>query len=589
VLPEAVDAEFGAISADIERKRSSFANQLEHIDAKLSKMEGGKEVDAIKDKVSKTKSELNKIDTKNIDPASVKKIENLREGVRKEIKTRKTSLQSVKESHKKLDQKIENIERIQDVVAVGQAAADVYSIFSSSDPAIEEVNQQLKSSEETMKKLENYEINIYTQMLPMVQGIKDKMDGLAENNDGKTHSALDVEQWRVTEYITDMKDSLGKMTKGFEMSEELQTCLNKVGRAMQLVLQLFHRIEDTKEKSEFASFMADINSNAASEIKVKNPVLNKLVTDVQISIKINIIIEAYERGSKSYLQSQFPFGLELVNDNEIPSKLRIGNSTANLVTFASQRIRKMMSNINERKTTISRLDSLVKNAPFREGFNRQFPPFYTWYYEENKEAIGKLLDGQTIEMIADIKTYDGETAYMDAVKFVKLKLTILPRKKSDIEIVKSAMNSYYISLKNLGEFNYKCGDKYFVMYNEPFIIGYSYKSESDGEPVSMNDVYPKIRDSAPMFSPFGRWNITLENAARGRGNRRGRGKDETEENPLAKLKGMQLDMQFSGKGVFMEQNSGICDARLAAIYRRDQPDPNRQAVDNEFLTMLREQ
>jgi len=37
---------------------------------------------------------------------------------------------------------------------------------------------------------------------------------------------------------------------------------------MQLLLQLLHIIEDTKEKSEFASFKAEINSNSTSQIKL---------------------------------------------------------------------------------------------------------------------------------------------------------------------------------------------------------------------------------------------------------------------------------------------------------------------------------
>jgi len=580
-IPSAVNGQLVTVLALMESKKSAFTDQLSDISGRLDKTsKSDKSVEPIKKKVKYTKDEVAKIDTKKLDAGSVEKMNNLRTDLSKTMQESKSSVATSLANDAKIDKRIENIGRLQTILAMGDQMARDYQAIKGDDDQLEQVGQALKETDANLKKLEAYEVSIYTDMMPMVSNIVDKVSSASDDSKGKSHAALDVSQWKMSEYLSDMKATLTKMTEGFAVSGEFQVVLNKVDSGLQVMNKVYQRIQDQQDKSDLAVFLADINGKKSLAVDVKDPLLSQMLADIQVAIQRNIILQKFDYCHKSFLQSLFPFGTELLQEFSLPPQMSNTNSTDRLITYATQRVTQMINKIQTTETTISSYDNDINNGAFFIGDEEgSEPAFYTWTYDKNRETIDNLFQGKTIELTADITRQHEDIVDRIGIKFNILRLAFSPQNRNLKEKLYTALNGCQIDLKPISDFQYKCNNKFYTMGGSSFTIRYSHKLDGSSEVVarSGNDVYNKIRSNTAMFSPFTKWNITLLGT-------------KSVMKKVAKYSGKPIDVNLVGLGFYVNEESDICNDNLDLIYHRDkslksvlpEPEPEDEDEDDDF-------
>jgi len=558
-IPSAVNQQLTTIIQLVENKKSRMSDQLTEIEGRLAQIgpKTDKDVKDIKSIIQNNRKDLDKMDPKKLDPNALKNINKMQADLNANLAQKKLAMSKFQANDDKQDKKIQAIGYMQAIVNTGDMIARDVAKIRATDAQIEEVNNQLRENGETIRKLDRYEENIHAQMMPMVNNIMEKVDSLSEDNKGKSHAALDVAQWKTSEYFADIRKTLSKMMTGFSASEELENVMNKVDRGMATMMKVFHRIQDNQDKRDLAVFIADINSNKASEINVKDRFLNELLATIQTSIQRHLILENFERAQNAFTQAYFPFGRQLLEEYDIPKNFQVEDSTELTVTFAIQRINEMKSKIEITVTSITLFDEYLYNEyPFDEGESEITPPFYTWKYEDHRNAINSILKGESIELNADILKIDETNADRYAIKYNSLRLIFLTRDEDVQPKLNKVLDNFFVKLTTLGSNYYACNGKIFEISNDAFTIRVTHKLGKDGvEPVGKNDVYKKIRSNSAMFSPYGKWNVTLD----GKGTKK-----------LVPFLDTPLDMQLVGEGFYVDSDSDICETGLHLLYSQIQ-------------------
>jgi len=565
-IPEAVNKQVESASKIIEDKKSSFGTELDKIKEVLDKHEvsgNTAKVEEIKEKVRNAKEELDKIDPKNLDEESYAKINSIRDDLKADLKKEESLYKKLGESEEN-KKTLAALTYTQNVLKIADQFTTDYAAIAATQDELSEVAEKIKDNDVAMRKLNQYESKIGTTIIPKVREIAERMEGLVHENSGKSHAALDVSQWHVQDFLLDMKFQLKTLTKGFEMSEELLYILEKVDRGAATMIQVFHRIQDNQEKSELAIFIGDINSRKAFPEHIKDEGLKKRILDIEVIIQSNLIVEAFGRGYQSFVQAFFPFGEKMISNYTLQIPKDRNNNNRNvidgLIKNAVDLTTKMIKSIKITKTTITDYDQFIINdVEFKQGYDNLLPAFYTWKYEDHKQSITNLIEGKTVELYADVLKADS-TGHVsrNAVKFTELRLIFLPRKQQVRTTLERTLTNYNFELTSLGSFYYKCGKKVFVMGNNNFTIVYSNRLENN-EPVRPTGVYQKISEQAPIFSPYGSWNVTLDS----------RYATEKEKKKLLTFVGIPLDLQFVGKGFYVDEKCDICDTDLEKFYKLD--------------------
>jgi len=592
VIPGAVEENMGIVFKNLEMHRNLLSKQLYESEKRLEKVKSSPEIQNVIQKIQKTKEILSDTDPKSLNPATTHRINQLRDdlvlAVTEGIENVKIQNEPNTDNKKIIDtlQLVESILRAPSVPPKkesqskeGPPALFDFSLMNDAD--LKEVGEEIRKNSEKMMQLDVYQDRIYAQMLPMINEIKSNLNALATANNGQSQAFLQISQWKTQDYLQEVMGTLGKMTTGFEANEEFEYMLNKCQRGVKTMLTVFQRIADNQDKAGLAVFLESINGQKAASIQVTRSDLRALVNDLERSIQNNLILEAYDRGHQTFLQSFFPFGLELFRRYKLPDQLAFGNSTDDLVKFTKERIRKMTLKIKSSESLITKYDEdIFTDNSFNKGFSKMFPAFYTWKYEANQRAISSLLEGKHVEMNADIMSLTGINSKRNAVKFNDLRIAFLPRDKNNVETVQNAMNQMTVVIKTLGTFQYQCGGKFYLINNDLFEFEVTYAEkeveEDYHEPKDPTAIWSKIRDNAPIFSPYSTWNITLKSDI---------GKDPKE--VLKALKGMKLDVQLYGYGSYIKGGSEICSEELDVIYDRDPRDiVPKQELINPFRPSL---
>jgi len=559
-IPAAVSGQLVTVIALMENKKTAFTDQLSDISGRLDKMNNSTDVTKIKEKVEYTKTEVGKIDPKKLDPNAAQKMQDLRNDLSKTMQESKAAVSLSLEKDAKIDKKIENIGRLQTILSMGDQMARDYQAIKKSDDELDQCGLAIKQSDVDLKKLEAYESSVYTEMLPLVNDVNDRVSGLSEANKGKSHAALDVSEWKTAEYLSDMKITLTKMTEGFDASDEIRKVISKVEGGVQLMMKLFQRMGDEQDKSDLAIFLGDINSNKASSVKVKDETLNAILSKIEVSIQRNIILQRYELCRRSFMQSLFPFGAEIFRDFTIPENVGTGKNVETLITYAKQRVTEMINNIQTSETTISSGEYKVFNKAYFLGDEDGLEPsYYDWPYKNNKEDIDKLFKGETVQLESDIRRISEDIVDFIGLKFHILRLAFVAANKKVNKKLQKELNGAKFDLVPISDFTYKCSDKFFRMSSSKFIINYSHKTDENSEVLARvgNDVYTKIKDNKAIFSPYNIWNVTMVGV-------------KSVMKKMAAYSGKHIDMKLIGRGFYVEDDGqNICEEDLDAIYNRD--------------------
>jgi hypothetical protein len=126
------------------------------------------------------------------------------------------------------------------------------------------------------------------------------------------------------------------------------------------------------------------------------------------------------------------------------------------------------------------------------------------------------------------------------------------------ELLTSLLTYKNIKLTHMGHSQYKCGDKFFVIFHQPLTIEYSFASDAKGNPHIMNGVLEKIRKGDILLSPYTLWKIQLVGTF-----------TRLRNSDVARLYG-KVALSLGGRGQYIKLSNAICKQKsLESFYELD--------------------
>lgn len=453
------------------------------------------------------------------------------------------------------DEKVDFAKRWATVLKIADFYKDINKEVKGDIKKIEAADATIAAVETKLKMLEAYEESIYDTMAPLVEKIETDLTDTINKFNGKSHVELDVGKWRVKDSLQDIKEKFRLLTKGYKIEESLQSVLHKLESAIEIVIDVYDRIELYSDNKKLGDYIADIGSAGSLEIKVKNEELLAAVRALEQIIRTNVLLEQFELITNELKAHQFPFAQFFLAESA--SLLQL-NDTESSITEAIAQTEKWRNQLKLSIITISKFDKEIFSDVQFGGKGEA--PFYTWKNSEIKNQLPKLLNGTAITIKADVTK--GLTNF-NAIKFNDIGIRFQALSDESQKKLYSRLEDFDVRLEMEGYQYYRCADKFFYMpVSENIVIEYSFKRNELGTgPFKSNEVYKKIEKSY-FLSPYGMWRIQLLNTTVGQ-----------DFLPLREFQNHLINLELVGRGWYFKNPSSfsadICRDELGQFYDLD--------------------
>lgn len=355
----------------------------------------------------------------------------------------------------------------------------------------------MKQCDEDLKLLEQMEDGVHEIMFPAIYKLEKFSESIGKNLSGNNHVQIDVKQWNIRRTFKDAKVILKKLTKGFEIEDDLQRSIDRMEESMEILIDIYDRIDSYKDSSILATYISSIASSTLSSELDGDENYENDIRDLETITKSNLILERYEGAIKAYKQTYFPYSSAEFNEFDIPDNLQNKNINITLlVGNAVEGLNELEKRIEEKESTHINQDNFMINA--------EKISFYQWH---DKKLINKLFDGQEILVKADIVNGIDE----NAVKFNDIGIQFKLKNTCNESEFQIALNKFGITLKMLGNNYYRCGGKvYYFSMDNTIEIYHSFEKGVEHKHKESNDSLEKIRKLPAFLSPYTLWGIKME-------------------------------------------------------------------------------
>jgi uncharacterized protein YicC (UPF0701 family) len=429
---------------------------------------------------------------------------------------------------------------------VAKMFQDLYMKYKDNEEALKEIGDAIEKAQDKFDKLRQYEDEIQNSLIPMMRAIHSEMVGVQGTLGSQSGVALQVTGWKVQSTLKDIKLHLRQFTKGFEIQEDLDRCVDKLDETMTTLIGVYDRIQSYVEQKELADYVADI---ASLRIRISDYKLWNSVIALQKTISLNTLFGHYERAIAAVKQWLFPFGEQWLSHFKLPSHRTQDSSYQNFVTVITEQLQTLKSKLRENKVSIIKdVHSNIHTAVFDSSY-KSSRPFYVWDNKRYRKTIQDLLAGKEVVLKADI--FRGESK--NAVKFNAIEIHFKATNKTAQEAVNAMLSYFHVRLTHHGNSYYRCGANYYVMRGDKQTIVYSGERRENGEPMDHNSVYRKLKDADIMLSPYATWSIRLVNVT------------DVNFSELVNF-GHLVDVELTGQGQYVAENADVCNRDLRALY-----------------------
>lgn len=254
-------------------------------------------------------------------------------------------------------------------------AGKVFQEIEKDAKKMDEVRKTIENLEGELYKLNKFEQNIYDKMVPELREIKNTINEMNNGLKGKAHFELDISKWRIQETLEDVKRNLVEITAGFKVQDNLKRCMEKLQESMNIMIDIYDRIDAYADNGKLADYMANIASSGT--VLAMDDTMKEAVSQLDRIIQTNIILEQYEIVIHSFKQHEFPFALKYMNYFDLPADLQF-NDTDTLTQKSVSKIEYLSREIKKWKASsgnneIQKFSNIEYNS-----VEKRFSPFYVW-------------------------------------------------------------------------------------------------------------------------------------------------------------------------------------------------------------------
>lgn len=437
------------------------------------------------------------------------------------------------QDEKIMQDKLRILGHVKTVVQVIGVSAEAYNKYKNDKEKLETMKNAVQALEVELAGWNIYEQKIYNIMVPMFQLMRDSMKTTIKSLEGNSHVQLDIRKWEIRSKLRDVKFTFDKMTEKSNLQKDFKHYFEKVEAAMDVLIDVYDRIESLVENSHLATQISQLVVNGpplVNDFKLENAIKR-----LDAIVQTNLILEQHELVVNAFKQHYFPFAPLYFGEFELPTQFQ-PNDTDSLKRLAIEQIKALKSGVVLSQVTIQNRDKyLYSNVSFDSNHDlKDAPPFFTWKSDEIFNNTQRLMRGAEIFLNADITK--GSNDY--AVKFNELIIRLKFANHTMQAEFDAAIKDYHVTFKMVGNSFYRCGQRiYSIPTDSTIVFDYSMKMNLDGRPTNPNDVYNKII-GINFLSPYALWSIQFTN--------------ERNATSLTKFENEKIDIEFVGKGQYLK-------------------------------------
>lgn len=414
-----------------------------------------------------------------------------------------------------------------------------------SEDRINEIADQIASANAEFEMYRNYEEQVYSKLMPMVDGAREQFKDFENGLNNKSHASLDISQWAIKRQLKDLELDLVTMVKGFDAEPNIVRCIRDLSESFEMLIDIYDRVQSYADQQKLAIYIGEVNQAGLKQIHYDDEKLNAAMVDLELSMSSSIILAQYYNSIHMFKQIVFPFAESYLIEYTLPTDLKSEKNVTALADVAVQHLELLSQRILEfNMTAINHNDKLIHSGYF-SGNPSELKPFYLWKRSEHGNVIDNLLKGKKISIRAEVRHQNVQ----NAVKFNVVGVQFRTENETILNNLKTALNEFHISMHHSGMSHYRCDHHYYKVNGPSLDINYSFKHRND-EPVSKNAVYAKLRSGNIIVSPYTLWTMQLTH-----------GDFET----LRAFEGL-FDMELYGHGQYIPQNVKICEKHLERFY-----------------------
>lgn len=507
------------------------------------------------------------------DTHNYKDMKTLERELKEVLLSKEASLKSLEaNSDSKLASATNMMVNINKAVQVGKLGVDLYHKYSNNNKKIETINDAIEQKKHEIEKLKQYESQIYSDMVPVLNKMENSLINVADQLNTKSQTHLDVTKWGVRSALKDMKMKMIKFTKGFTVEDDLARCIEKLEESMTILIDIYDRIQNYQEQKQLADYLSNIVSSDVNHINIADPNLSKAVIDLEKAIRSNLVLDRYKLAINALKQHVFPRAHFYLTELTLPSSLESENNFENLVNNAMIQVDKIISKVKEYKTSITHHDAYISRGWFNGDYTSA-KPFFIWKNSNHKDVISKLLSGEKIALKSNILN---SVPDKDAVKFNEIGINFNSLNQTVSLEIRNKLKEFKVTATHLGNSYYRYNNDIYVITSDSQHISYSFEKDTNGEPIHKNNVYNKIKSGNVMLSPYAMWEFQLLKS-----------KPETSFSEFKKYEEI-VNLELVGYGSYLTKGTNISNVDIDNYYKREYDATPAISNDNQDESPTRE-
>lgn len=214
------------------------------------------------------------------------------------------------------------VSKVQDISNIADLSMDMYSLIKNSKDRMREFVNVIKSLKRELFVLDQYQAQIYDTIIPLFRVTENYLK--RQSVSGGSYVQLDIKQWEIHNRLSDVKNMFGQMTEVSGTHDNFQTHFAKVQATMDILIDVYDRIESISEHVQFVDFIPRIASNGKNTTTDSN--LMNTINRMDGIIQTNLVLERHEFIVHAFKQHYFPFAPLFLDKFNLPPGLRFNDT-----------------------------------------------------------------------------------------------------------------------------------------------------------------------------------------------------------------------------------------------------------------------
>jgi len=126
---------------------------------------------------------------------------------------------------------------------VGAGVIDVVNTVKSGDAEVNKLTSKIEEQEKRVKELNAFDDYLHKTVIPSVGAMGDSLRQAGETMKNQTSIKLNVGKWKVQEMIRDVRLQFKRLSRDFDVHEDLLRVIDKLDETMGILVDVYDRIQ----------------------------------------------------------------------------------------------------------------------------------------------------------------------------------------------------------------------------------------------------------------------------------------------------------------------------------------------------------